>query len=196
MIRKILVRSVARLVAHALFRVQIEGRRQIPSSGPALLVSNHVTHLDGFLIQASLDPVVRFVVWKPIYDHIALHWALRITRAIPVGTGHRSVSDSIRRSRAALRQGDILCIFAEGGISRTGKILPFQRGLEAIQDGNRAPIIPVHLSGLWESPYSFRGGRFLGKWPSHLRHPVTITFGPPLPATSKAKEVQQAVEQL
>jgi len=192
----LLVMFAFRLVVRPLFRVRILGGEHIPSRGPALLVSNHLTYLDAFLIGASVRPVVRFLVWKPYYDHKLLNWGLRIGRAIPVWTGHHSASQAIERARGALEAGDVLCIFAEGSISRTGELLPFKRGLEAIVRGVDVPIIPVHLGGLWESVFSFEGGRFWWKRLRRLRHPVVVSFGAPLLASSTATEARQAVAQL
>jgi acyl-[acyl-carrier-protein]-phospholipid O-acyltransferase/long-chain-fatty-acid--[acyl-carrier-protein] ligase len=174
----LLVGFAFRLVARPLFRIRILGREYIPSRGPALLVSNHLTHLDAFLIGACLGPVVRFLVWKPYYDHKLWNWGLRLAKAIPIWTSPRSAARAIERARGELECGHILCIFAEGSISRTGELLPFKRGLEAIVRGMDAPIVPVHLGGLWESIFSFRGGRFFWKRPLHLRQPVVISFGP------------------
>jgi acyl-[acyl-carrier-protein]-phospholipid O-acyltransferase/long-chain-fatty-acid--[acyl-carrier-protein] ligase len=192
----LLVRFAFRFVARPLFRIRILGRQNIPSRGPALLVSNHLTHLDAFLIGACLGPVVRFLVWKPYYDHKLLTWGLRLAKAIPIWPSPRSAAQAIERARGELERGHILCIFAEGSISRTGNLLPFKRGLEAIVRGLDAPIIPVHLGGLWESVFSFEGGRFFWKPPRCLRHPVVISFGAPMSASSTACEVRQAVEQL
>lgn len=192
----LLVRLAYRLVARPLFRVRILGGEHIPARGPALLVANHLTHLDAFLIGACVRPVVRFVVWKPYYDHKLLTWGFWLARAIPIGTRPRCVAEAIERARGGLARGDVICIFAEGSISRTGRVLPFKRGLEAMVRGLDAPIIPVHLGGLWESVFSFEGGRFFGKRPRYLRHPVVISFGPPMPSSSRAHEVRQAVEEL
>jgi acyl-[acyl-carrier-protein]-phospholipid O-acyltransferase / long-chain-fatty-acid--[acyl-carrier-protein] ligase len=192
----LLVGFAFRLVARPLFRIRILGRENIASRGPALLVSNHLTHLDAFLIGACLGPVVRFLVWKPYYDHKLWNWGLRLAKAIPIWTSPRSAARAIERARGELERGHILCIFAEGSISRTGDLLPFKRGLEAIARGVDAPIIPVHLGGLWESVFSFEGGRFFWKRPRCLRHPVIISFGAPMSASSAASDVRQAVEQL
>ena len=185
-----------RAVARTVFRIRVLGRENIPARGPALLVSNHLTHLDGFLIGSCLEPVVRFLVWKPYYDSRLLNWGFRIGRAIPVWTRPHSGAESIRRARAELARGEVLCIFAEGSISRTGELLPFQRGLEAIVRSLDVPIVPVHLGGLWESIFSYRGGRFLGKRPRPWRHPVAVCFGRPMQACSTAPEVREAVKRL
>jgi acyl-[acyl-carrier-protein]-phospholipid O-acyltransferase/long-chain-fatty-acid--[acyl-carrier-protein] ligase len=191
-----LVRFGLRLVVRPLFRVRILGKEHIPSRGPALLVSNHLTYLDGFLIGSCLNPIVRFLVWKPYYDHKLLTWGFRLAKAIPIWTRPHSAARAIARARAELARGHVICIFAEGSISRTGNLLPFQRGLEAIVRGLDVPVIPVHLDGLWESVFSFQGGRFLWKRPRTLRHPVVVSFGAPMAPSCTAHEVRQAVQQL
>ncbi len=185
-----------RLMAHALFRIRVIGGENIPSRGPALLVSNHLTHLDGFLIGACLRPAVRFVVWKPYYDHKLLHWGLRFAKAIPIWTTHRAIAEAIGRARRELERREVVCIFAEGSISRTGDLLPFGRGVEAIARGLDIPIIPVHLGGLWSSIFSYRGGRFFCKRPHRLRHLVTVSFAAPVPARSTADEIREEVQRL
>jgi acyl-[acyl-carrier-protein]-phospholipid O-acyltransferase/long-chain-fatty-acid--[acyl-carrier-protein] ligase len=178
-----LVRIGLRLVVRPLFRVRILGKEHIPTRGPALLVSNHLTYLDGFLIGACLQPVVRFLVWKPYYDHKLLTWGFRLAKAIPIWTRPHSAAQAIARARDELSRGHIICIFAEGSISRTGDLLPFQRGLEAIARGLDVPVIPVRLDGLWKRPRT-------------LRHPVVVSFGAPMAPSSTAQEVRQAVHQL
>jgi acyl-[acyl-carrier-protein]-phospholipid O-acyltransferase/long-chain-fatty-acid--[acyl-carrier-protein] ligase len=185
-----------RLVTRPLFRVRIIGKEHIPQRGPALLVSNHLTYLDGFLIGSCLEPVVRFLVWKPYYELKLLRWGFRLAKAIPIWTKPHSAAQGIRRARGELARGHVVCIFAEGSISRTGDLLPFQRGLEAIARGMDVPVIPVHLGGLWESVFSFKDGRFLSRRPRNLRHPVVVSFGAPMPPSSTADEVHLAVEQL
>jgi acyl-[acyl-carrier-protein]-phospholipid O-acyltransferase/long-chain-fatty-acid--[acyl-carrier-protein] ligase len=95
-----------------------------------------------------------------------------------------------------LAKGDAVCIFAEGGITRTGILLPFHRGLEQILKRTPAPVIPVCLDHVWGSIFSYRGGRFLWKWPQKLPYPVTVSFGQPLPPTVQVTEVRQAIQKL
>lgn len=195
-ISHLLVHCALRLVAGALFRVRVLGLENVPRRGPALLVSNHLTHLDAFLIGACFGRIVRFLVWRPYYDSIVFGWGLRMASAIPTGESPRHAAEAIARARVELERGNLVCVFAEGSISRTGMLLPFKRGLEAIARDLDVPIIPVHLGGLWESVFSFAGGRFFWKRPRYLRHPVLISFGPVMPASSKAHEIRQAVDRL
>src|SRR2546430_14246230 len=118
-------------------------------------------------------------------------WFLRLTKSIPVGTvGLRDMMESIRAARKEIAEGHVVCIFAEGAISRTGNLLPFKRGLEKIVDGLDVPIVPVYLDRVWGSVFSFKGGRFLWKWPARFPYPVTVAFGAPLPSSTPAAEVR------
>jgi acyl-[acyl-carrier-protein]-phospholipid O-acyltransferase / long-chain-fatty-acid--[acyl-carrier-protein] ligase len=191
------VRFVLWLLTHSIFRIRIVGQENVPFRGPALLVSNHMSHVDGFLVGASIQRFVRFMVWKPYYELKALNWFMRMTNAIPVGTGsRRDMVESIRAARRELEAGHVVCIFAEGAISRTGNMLPFKRGMEKIVEGLDVPVIPVHLDRLWGSIFSFEAGRFFWKWPKHIPYPVTVSFGAPMPSTTTALEVRQAIQEL
>jgi acyl-[acyl-carrier-protein]-phospholipid O-acyltransferase/long-chain-fatty-acid--[acyl-carrier-protein] ligase len=192
-----LARLACQMVAGVFFRDKIVGQENVPVRGPALLVANHVTFLDGFLIGACLPRLVRFLVWKPYFKIQPLEWFFRRIHAIPVGTDTRSeVLDAIRGARNALREGHTVCIFAEGSITRTGELLPFKRGLEKIVEGLDVPIVPMHLDGLWGSPFSLAGGRIALKMASQLRAPVTISFGAWMPPASTADQVRQAIQDL
>jgi acyl-[acyl-carrier-protein]-phospholipid O-acyltransferase/long-chain-fatty-acid--[acyl-carrier-protein] ligase len=193
-----LVRFILWMATHTVFKIRIAGQENVPFRGGALLVANHLSHVDGFLIGACVQRFIRFMVWKPYYNLKALHWFFRLTKAIPVGTsGPRDVVESIRQARKELAAGHVVCIFAEGAISRTGNLLPFKRGLEKIVDGLNVPVIPVHLDRLWGSIFSFERGRFFWKWPKRIPYPVTVSFGQPLPAASAtAHDVRQAILEL
>src|ERR1035438_847813 len=190
-----LIRFLLWFLTHTIFRIRIVGQENVPFRGPALLVSNHMSHVDGFLVGACVQRFIRFMVWKPYYELKALHWFFRKTHAIPVGGG-RDAIEAIRAARNELSAGHVVCIFAEGAISRTGNILPFKRGMEKIMDGLDAPIIPLHLDRLWGSIFSFERGRFFWKWPKRIPYPVTVSFGNPMPANSTAHEVRQAIQEL
>ena len=103
---------------------------------------------------------------------------------------------SLREASQALQDGELLCIFPEGQMTRIGQMLPFRRGMERVMKGVDVPIIPVNLDGVWGSIFSFAGGRFLWKLPRHLPYPVRVTFGDPLPATATATEARRAVQDL
>ncbi|HTS31902.1 MAG TPA: acyl-[ACP]--phospholipid O-acyltransferase [Bryobacteraceae bacterium] len=185
------------LLTHTIFRIRIVGSESVPFRGPALLVSNHMSYIDGFMIGACVQRFIRFMVWKPIYDLKPLNWFFRNTNAIPVLPGsRRDVVESLQAARKALAEGHVVCIFAEGAITHTGNLLPFRRGLEKIVEKSDVPIIPVEIDRLWGSIFSFERGKFFWKWPKHLPYHVTVSFGKPVPSTTPAHEVRQAIQEL
>jgi len=190
-----LVRLVCWMLTHTLYRIRVVGEAHIPRQGPALLVCNHVSYVDGLLVGACVPRLVRFLIYRPIYEAKALHWLFRLMQAIPIANGPGAQA-ALAQARQALQQGHVVCIFAEGAISRTGNLLPFKRGFEKITEGLDAPVIPVHLDRLWGSMFSFQGGRFLWKWPGRWPYPVTVSFAPPLPATTTAHQVRQVIMDL
>ncbi|HTN72845.1 MAG TPA: acyl-[ACP]--phospholipid O-acyltransferase [Methylomirabilota bacterium] len=188
------VRFILWVVTHSLFRIHIVGQENIPERGPALLISNHVSFADALLIGASLQGFVRFMLHRDIYESRWLNWFFRLMKSIPVSaTNRRDIVQSIHRARQELQEGHVVCIFAEGAISRTGHVLPFKRGFEKIVEKLDVPIIPVHLDQLWGSIFSFKDGRFFWKWPKRVPYPVTISFGAPLPPSTDAQTVRQVV---
>jgi len=183
------------LLTHTIYRIRIVGQEHVPGRGPALLVCNHLSHVDGFLVAACIQRFVRFLVYRPYYEHPLLGLFLSRIHAIPVSPGRDAVA-SLERARKELEAGHVVCIFAEGQISRTANLLPFKRGLERIVSGLDVPIVPVHIDRIWGSIFSFERRRFFWKWPRQVPYAVTVAFGSPLPSTATAPEVRLAVMEL
>ena len=193
-----LLRVVLVILTNSLYRLRIVGHQHIPSNGGALLVPNHVSFIDGFLLIASLDRRVRFVVDAEYANQPLFKPFMKTLGVIPISShgGLRMVLRALRDAGAALDQGDLVCIFPEGQITRTGTLLPFRRGFERITKGRQAPVIPIHLDRVWGSIFSFEGGKFLWKWPEQIPYPVTVSFGKSLPAETPAPELRQAIRTL
>jgi acyl-[acyl-carrier-protein]-phospholipid O-acyltransferase/long-chain-fatty-acid--[acyl-carrier-protein] ligase len=183
------------LLTHTIYRIRITGEENVPRHGPALLVCNHLSHVDGFLVGACVQRFIRFMVYQPFYEHRLMHYPLKWMKAIPVAPGRDALA-SLDRARQELRDGHVVCIFAEGSISRTGNLLPFKRGFERIAGGLDIPIIPVYLDQVWGSVFSFKSGRFFWKWPARVPYPVTVAFGRPLPSSATAAEARLAMLEL
>ena len=189
------LRFVLASVVRMVYRIRVSGAENIPQSGGALIVANHVTFVDGLLLGTITQRFVRFLVIEKHYRQFEP--LMKLFYAIPVNLGRpRDVVQMIARSRAALEAGELVCIFPEGDLTRMGNIQAFQRGMERIVAGLDVPVIPVHLGGLWGSVFSFEGGRFFGKMPKSLPYPVRITVGAPMASSVKAVEARQAVVEL
>lgn len=192
------VRLCLWLLTHTFYRIRVSGRENLPWKGPALLVCNHTAFVDPFLIGACTQRFVRFLMHRQFYNTPGIHWLAKLMGAIPVAAGDPAgkLLESFRQAQERLRAGDVVCIFAEGSITRTGNLLRFRSGFERIMRGMQVPIIPVHLDRVWGSIFSFERGHFFFKWPRRIPYPVTISIGAPLPPDSRAFEVRQAVMRL
>jgi len=186
------------LGTHFLYRLRVHGRENVPDRGAALIVANHVSFMDGVMLCASSSRFVRFLVYADFTQMPFLAWCSRVMRVIPIKAddGPAALIKSINAARAALKNGEVVCIFAEGGLTRTGQIQPFQRGVMKILRGMDVPVIPTYLDGLWGSIFSWRGGKVFWKWPRRWPLPVDIHFGKPVYHPQDAAQVRQAVERL
>ncbi len=193
-----LLRFLLWCATHSLYRIRVLGRDHIPEKGGALFVCNHVSFVDALLLLASTDRQVRFMMYKGHYELPHVKPFARILGIIPISAEQRprEMIKSLQTASDAIRAGDVVCIFAEGQITRIGQLLPFRRGFERIMKNVEAPIIPVGLDGVWGSIFSFQKGRFLWKLPRRLPYPVTINYGRPLPPTATPFEVRSAVQEL
>src|SRR5438445_1431855 len=193
-----LLRLTLWFATHTLYRLDVVGRENVPARGGALLTPNHGSMADAVLLIASLDRPIRFLMFKGSYEHPLVKPFAKIMGVIPIAAdqGPREMIHSLRLATEALKNGEIVCIFPEGQMTRIGQMLPFRRGMERIIKGVDVPIIPVNLDGVWGSIFSFAGGRFLWKFPRRIPYPVRVTFGKPLPSTTTAQDVRRAVQDL
>jgi len=191
-------RLILFFVTRTIYRVRVLGRENFPERTGALLVSNHMSFVDVALLVAATDRPIRFIMYQGIYDHWLVRPFARMVKAIPISSEvhPREMLHSLHVATEALRNAEIVCIFAEGQITRTGQMLPFRRGLERIMKDVEVPIVPVNLDGVWGSIFSFERGRFLWKMPRQIPYSVTVSFGKPMPSHSSAIAVRAAVTEL
>lgn len=192
------LRMIVWLLSKTVYRVKVIGRENLPETGGALIVANHVSWIDGVLLLLTSSRPIRMIAYADIANSRPLRWLSKVFRVIPIKAtdGPKAILRALQEAHDSVEQGELVCIFAEGQITRTGQLQPFQRGLLRIVKGTTAPVVPVHLDGLWGSIFSYRGGRLLWKWPRQWPFPVSIAFGKPLTAPDDVAQVRQAVEQL
>ena len=193
-----LLRFLLWFLSHTLYRIHLAGREHIPDKGGALLVPNHVSMVDAVLLIASAGRPIRFLMFKNNYDHPLVRPFAKLLGVIPISSQQRprEMIHALRTATQALKDGELVCIFPEGQMTRIGQMLPFRRGMERILKGADVPVLPVYLGGVWGSIFSFDRGRFVWKWPRRIPYPVVVIYGAPLPPTTTSGEARQAVQEL
>ncbi|MBI5883651.1 MAG: AMP-binding protein [Elusimicrobia bacterium] len=197
-LRWLLARTLARFLILILYRMRIVDRKHCPRKGAALLVANHISYADPILIAAASPRVVHFLMSRTYYNIPVAKWFFQAMGAIPVSgrDSPKAVLRSIEACRKILEEGKVLCIFAEGTVSRHGQMNSFKKGFEKVVQGLDVPIVPVHLDRLWGSLFSFEGGTVFFKLPGRVPYPVTVNFGRALPSDASAHRVRQAISEL
>ena len=170
-----------RLLVRCFYRVTALSLENLPSGG-FLLVPNHITWVDALVLQLACPRPIRYVIDQEHYRKPILHPILRTLGCIPINT--RNSRSAIRAAAEKIAEGEIVCLFPEGQLERTGVLLRLQRGYELIARHANAQVVPVWLDQLWGSIFSFQGGRFFTKLPKRIPYPATIAFGKPLKAES------------
>jgi acyl-[acyl-carrier-protein]-phospholipid O-acyltransferase/long-chain-fatty-acid--[acyl-carrier-protein] ligase len=183
------------LAAGTFYRLRVVGRSNVPEQGPALLTPNHVSFADGLFVIAAIDRPIRFVVYSEYFKRPLIGRFLRTMKAIPISSsgGPKMILEAFREAGRVLDGGELVCIFPEGQITRTGMTLPFQRGMERIVKGRDVPIIPVHIDQATASIFSPMQQRRL---PERIPLPITISFGRALPASVPPSTIRQAIADL
>jgi len=184
------------LLSKTFYRITVCQRNNLPERDGALLVANHISWIDGILLLLTSSRPVRMLVFagnfrNPLIRKIVDKWG-----GILIESGPKSIVRALATAREALENGELVCIFPEGGITRSGQLQGFRPGMMRIVRGTNAPIVPVYLDGLWGSIFSFERGRFFWKWPRRIPYPISIHFGRPIKDVESVHQIRQAVAKL
>jgi len=170
----------ARLVARLLYRVRASGTGDFPATGGVLLIANHTSYVDVVVLQLACPRPIRFVGYQGLRRHGFFEWCFARSGCIAVSS--RQPMPGMRAAVRALRRGEVVLVFPEGAISRTGQLMAIRRGFEFLAREARVPVVAAAIDGLWGSIFSFAGNRYLWKSPRLLPTPVFLAFGRPRPA--------------
>ena len=184
------------LASKTIYQIRVYGRENLPEQGGALIIPNHVSWLDGVVLLMISARPVRMVVYAENFQHCLLRWLGNLWQVIPFPTRPKALVRTLNKTRQALTDGELVCIFPEGGISRSGQLQAFKPGVLKIHQGTGVPIIPVYLDELWGSIFSFERGKFFWKWPRKWRYPVSIHIGRPIGNPDDIHAIRQAVQEL
>jgi 1-acyl-sn-glycerol-3-phosphate acyltransferase len=200
LVPEFLLRFLTWILINTIYRVRTEGLQRIPEEGPVLLVCNHVSYVDALIIGGSVRRPVRFVMYYKIYRLPLLNFLFRTAKTIPIAGAKEDpamLATAFEQISAALRNGDVVCIFPEGGLTADGQMQPFRGGVERALAQDPVPVLPLALRGLWGSLFSryHRSGGI--PWPRKLWARIELHAGPLLtPAESTAKALETYVRNL
>src|SRR5919201_1213999 len=180
-----------RPLVRIFYRVNALGLQDLPEGG-FLLLPNHITWIDALILQLACPRPIRYIIDQEFYQKPTLKPFLRTVGCIPINIRHSR--SAIRAATEKLAAGEIVCLFPEGQLTRSGTLLRLRRGYELIAQHANAKVVPVWLDRLWGSIFSFQGGKFFTKWPKEFPYRVTVAFGKPLEA--KAADIATVREEL
>ena len=171
--------TVMRVVGRFFYRVKVSGLEYLPAGG-AVVICNHLSYIDAVVLQVASPRPLRFVAFAGLARSPVMRFLFRALGVIPISPG--KFTKGLRLATAAVKRGELVCVFPEGAISRTGQLMELRRGFGMIADFAHAPVIPVVIDGLWGSIFSFAGNRYLWKSPRLMPTNVCVCFGAALPA--------------
>ena len=197
-----LLRFVAWVLSRLVYRFKVQGDENLPVQGAAVLACNHVSFVDAVLLMAASPRPIYFVMDYRIFRVPVLGWLFRLAKAIPVAPykeDPKTYEAAFERAAQVLREGDLLAIFPEGGITRDGQLQPFKGGIvkildRACADGLDVPVIPMALTNLWGSYFSRieQGGAMVRPFRRGMFNRVGLNVGAPVAADQAQPETLQA----
>jgi 1-acyl-sn-glycerol-3-phosphate acyltransferase len=190
--------AIIHTLVRLLYRIDYKGMRHIPKTGGAILICNHVSYMDGLIINAGAGRPVRYIIDEDIYNLPGVHYFMQLNNAVPIAPRRESVERALDVVAEGLRRGDLFCIFPEGQITYTGNLTRFRFGIEWMLKRVPVPVIPMALSGLWGSVFSRKGrGSILRFIPRSFRRHVTLRCGKPMDGTQiNVSHMQHVIMQL
>ena len=199
LVPEFLMRFLIWLLVHTVYRLERSGLENIPESGPAVLVCNHVSFVDALVIAAACPRPVRFVMDHQIFKIPVLSFVFRTGRAIPIAPAREdpaALERAYDEIAGALEAGDIVGIFPEGKITQDGELNPFRPGIKRIVERTPVPVVPLALRGLWGSFFSRQGAPAMTQWSRILKRiysRIALVAAPPVPAQEVTPEGLQAI---
>ena len=190
------------ILIHFFYRLRIEGLENIPKTGPALIICNHVSYLDPVIINAVSKRPIRFVMDHGYYTLFGFHYLFAASEAIPISAQiakKHITAQAFDKVDTVLKRGGLLGIFPEGAMTRDGELKNFKNGINKILKREPVPVIPMAISGLWGSLFSHHSGKPLRKLPRKIPFfsRITLKIGKPIVQTDKSlTEFREAVEKL
>lgn len=200
LVPEFLLRFLAWLLVHFIYRLETRGRDNIPAQGPALLICNHVGFADALVISAGCPRPVRFIMEAAIFRIPVMSGIFRGMKAIPVAPAKEDPAVYERAFQIVaeeLRDGQLVCIFPEGRLTADGEIGEFRAGMMRILKETPVPVVPMALTGLWDSMFSRKYKSVWQRWPRRFWPKIGLRIDTPIaPERADLQSLRQAVVEL
>ena len=191
-----IIRLVMLVITRGVYRLRVRGDEHIPTDGPAILVCNHVSFVDAIILGVCSPRPMVFLMDHRIFKTPGIGWFFRMVKAIPIAPQKedpQAYEQAFERARQVLRDGDLLCLFPEGAITRDGQLQTFKAGIMKILASDPVPVVPAALHNLWGSTFSRIEGAAMAKpLRRGLFNRVGLVVGPAMPASEVSPEGLQA----
>jgi 1-acyl-sn-glycerol-3-phosphate acyltransferase len=161
---------IGKLILTLYFRIRVEDRENIPKEGAHIVVANHTSFLDPFIIGTIVPRVIHYLTYAYFYNLPVCHWYCKRVHCIPLKKDGKDIS-ALKNALRLLREGELLGIFPEGVRSATGQLGQGEPGVALIALKANVPILPIGIRGAYES------------FPKGAKFPkpgtITVTIGKP-----------------
>lgn len=141
---------LGKILSHILFKltgkVKVYGMENIPQKGPYIIVSNHQSIIDPFVLMTIFPERIKFLAAAYLFKIPIVGFMLNLGSALPVNSKKSDIK-SLRKTLRFLKRGEVIGIFPEGGVSFSGKLKNFKAGWAYIALKSKAPVVPVAISG-------------------------------------------------
>ncbi len=187
------------VMARTIYRFKYHGRDKIPHTGAVLVIANHVSFIDWFLLSAVCQRPIRFVMYYKIFNIPVLKQIFKLGGAIPIAGAKENPKikeQAFESISEALKNGEVVGLFPEGMITHDGELNLFRRGVEEVLQRNQVPVVPIAIKGVWGSFFSRKGGPAMGKLPKPKRRKITMEVGNIIDKVVDANQLQSVIAAL
>lgn len=192
-------RLIMLFVTRLVYRVKVRGEENLPTDGAAILVCNHVSFVDAIILGIISPRPMVFIMDHRIFKTPVLGWLFNMLKAIPIAPQKedpQAYEQAFEKARQVLREGELLCLFPEGAITRDGQLQPFKAGIMKILESAPVPVIPSALHNLWGSSFSRIEGAAMSKpLRRGLFNRVGLVVGAPIAPENVSPQALQATVQ-
>jgi len=192
-------RLIMLFVTRLVYRVKVRGEENLPTDGAAILVCNHVSFVDAIILGIISPRPMVFIMDHRIFKTPVLGWLFKMLKAIPIAPQKedpQAYEQAFEKARQVLREGELLCLFPEGAITRDGQLQPFKAGIMKILESAPVPVIPSALHNLWGSSFSRIEGAAMSKpLRRGLFNRVGLVVGAPIAPENVSPQALQATVQ-